>query len=228
MLPKAVLFDVGDTLLYFSKDSHRVSLESVGCLDALSLDAYKFGVEHAVREWRESGGAPGLEDLSETWVGHYVTALRFAGFRGNLELTAQRIEESFLTDGWEVFPEVHSALEQLRKRDVRLGVVSNWPKRLRDTLKAAGLDHYFELVVASGVVGFAKPHPEIFRIALSRLGLSPEAVLFVGDKIHLDIEGPAGVGMPSVLIDRQRRFPQRQDRIETLDELLDYLPWPSV
>ncbi|MEH2023804.1 HAD-IA family hydrolase [Nostoc sp.] len=36
-------------------------------------------------------------------------------------------------------------------------------------MQAAGIEHFFEVVVVSQAIGFAKPSPEIFHHALSRL-----------------------------------------------------------
>jgi len=77
--------------------------------------------------------------------------------------------------------------------------------------------------VVSGVVGYAKPRPEIFHVALRQMKLKPNDALFVGDKFSLDIKGAAAVGMPSVLIDRNNRFPEHQDRISSLRDLLVYV-----
>jgi HAD superfamily hydrolase (TIGR01509 family) len=221
--PKVVLFDVGNTLLHVPEDPHLTSLRTVSCLDVLSLSDYKAGIEQAKREWYEAGGAPEREDLSETWVDRYKRALELAGFRGDVALTARRIEESFLVVGWEVYPEANDVLSELNRRSIRMGVVSNWTERLGVTLERAGLQKYFEVVVASGVVGYAKPHPEIYRFALKKLAVDPTETLFVGDSPELDIEGPAAVGIPSVLIDRERRFGNVGDRIESLNGLLDRL-----
>jgi putative hydrolase of the HAD superfamily len=106
-----------------------------------------------------------------------------------------------------------------------MGVVSNWPASLELTLEAAGIRKYFEVVVASGVVGYAKPRPEIYRFALERFGIAPHKALFVGDSIPFDVQGPASIGMPSVLLDRQRRFGDRPHaRVDSLHQLLDHLP----
>ncbi len=133
------------------------------------------------------------------------------------------MEESFLLDGWEVFSETYDVLKEIRSRGMRMGVVSNWPPTLMTTLEAADLKQYFDVVVASGVVGYAKPHSEIYWYALKHLGLAPEQTLFVGDDFVADIEGPAAIGMPSVLLDRERRFVEYPERIDSLHELLDHL-----
>lgn len=48
------------------------------------------------------------------------------------------------------------------------------------------------------VVG--KPFPRSYRIALDRLGLQPDEVLAIGDRLDTDIEGANAAGLPSVLV----------------------------
>jgi HAD superfamily hydrolase (TIGR01509 family) len=216
----AVLFDVGDTLLHVPQDPHKRALQSVQHLGRVDLNDYKQAIVHAQAQWQDAGGPTEHEDLPETWIGHTKRALEILGFGGDSAAAAGMIEHSFLKDGWELYPEVVEALTELQQRGIRMGVISNWPPSLEATLEAVGLKQYFEVVVASGVVGYAKPRPEIFRVALRRMKLEPKAALFVGDKFDLDIEGAAAVGMPSMLIDRENRFPGHRDRISSLRELL--------
>jgi putative hydrolase of the HAD superfamily len=73
-------------------------------------------------------------------------------------------------------------LGSLRERGVRLALLTNnvreWEPLWRPKLP---VDELFELVVDSAFVGMRKPDPEIYRLTLERLGLEPEACLFVDD-----------------------------------------------
>jgi putative hydrolase of the HAD superfamily len=61
------------------------------------------------------------------------------------------------------------------------GIVSNaWPGA-RHWMSEQGLLDVVEVTVLSCEVGYAKPDPRIFEIALERLGLAPADVLFVDD-----------------------------------------------
>lgn len=52
-------------------------------------------------------------------------------------------------------------------------------------------------------VGAFKPQPEIYHAALEFVDLPPERVLFVGDTLRADVDGPRAVGMKAVHIDRK-------------------------
>ena len=58
----------------------------------------------------------------------------------------------------------------------------------------AELDKYFDEVIVSGEVGFAKPSPEIYEIAADRLGLRCDECVFVDDR-DMFVEAARGVGM---------------------------------
>ncbi len=215
----AVLFDVGNTLLRVPHDPHQRAIATASHLGEIPFQNYKASLQRAREEWRVADGAPDSQDLPETWVGHIRRALELIDFSGDSEVAARLIEDSFLLDGWEVYADAQAVLEELRLQGIRMGIVSNWPPSLEATLEAAGLRRYFEVIVCSGVIGYAKPHPQIFREALQELEVAPEQTVYVGDDIKLDVEASAALGMPSVLLDRDERVPAHHSRIGSLHEL---------
>jgi len=114
---------------------------------------------------------------------------------------------SQMLQGWlnEYPPTIHPApgVEEMlahwhgRKK---LGMVSNfflpdWPRRFLEINK---LDHYFDFVINSAEFGYRKPHRNIYEHAMSRIGKSPSqanSVLFIGDRVDLDIDPPRTIGM---------------------------------
>jgi putative hydrolase of the HAD superfamily len=102
-------------------------------------------------------------------------------------------------DAWRVLPGVEEALHELRRRGLRLGVVANWDERLEEVLRAVGLLPCFDAVVSSSSVGWAKPHPAIFREALRRLGVEPHEALHIGDDPLRDVEGARAAGLSALL-----------------------------
>ncbi len=87
--------------------------------------------------------------------------------------------------GWIAFDDVASCLSALGS--LRLGVITNGDgDQQRAKLAALGLGPVFEVVIASGDAGCAKPDPRIFDLAAARLGLPPGRCLFVGDRRDTD------------------------------------------
>lgn len=220
---RVILFDVGGTLLDVKDDPQRVAFDSIEQPGPMTFDAFSLGLERAVRDWRDTDGRPEREDLPETWVQHYRRALTLSGFHGDVGPTAQMLEDNFLTYGWAVFPDVRDALEELESLGFQLGVVSNWPATLEETLERASLRRFFSVVVASATVGFAKPHPQPFLCATEQLGVEPECTLYVGDSVSLDVRGAEAANMDVLLLDRLGAHQTESRRIRSLAELPDLL-----
>ena len=78
----------------------------------------------------------------------------------------------------------------------KLGIVTNgYADSQLSRLQASGLDRYFSTVVVSESVGYRKPAPEIFKIALDELQAYLSATLFVGDSIAHDYQGAVNAGL---------------------------------
>lgn len=118
-------------------------------------------------------------------------------------------------------------LAGFRSDGLALGVVSNTflpGPVLNRHLSQLGLLEHLGATVYSCDVGYRKPHPEIFRIALGELHLSPEEAMFVGDDPWADVAGAERVGMVSVLKDPSgaKAHPRvrPRHRISSLGELV--------
>lgn len=118
---------------------------------------------------------------------------------------------------------------ELKRRGFRLGLVSNMMlpgKLLKAKLQQANILAYFDALAISSDVGYIKPHPEIFRRALSQCQLRADEVVFVGDTYRQDILGAKLVGMKTIWLNSRRepRLLAADDppdaEIETLSELI--------
>jgi putative hydrolase of the HAD superfamily len=102
------------------------------------------------------------------------------------------------------FPEVRAALESIKGRGLRLGVLSNFSlASLDDSLAAAGLADLVDAACASTVIGYAKPEPAAYTLTAQALGVPPQACLFLDDEA-ICVDGARAVGMVAVQVDRRR------------------------
>jgi HAD superfamily hydrolase (TIGR01549 family) len=225
---QAIIFDVGSTLLEIVRNPNELAVEAIAHLGALSATSYAVTIRQVAQEWREGGGSPELADLPSTWVGHNLRALRLLGFDGDAGAAAQIIEETFLTDGLAVYPDVFDILSALREQRYKLGIISNWPATLEATLHRSGLRDYFSVVVGSGNVGYSKPHPQIFKIAAERMEIDPSDALYIGDSMEHDVAGARGAGMDVVLLDRDDLWKSHEPRILSLSQLPQLLEYNSA
>lgn len=91
---------------------------------------------------------------------------------------------------------VIDAVREARSRGVRTGLISNsWGTGIYEPQL---LEELFDAVVISGEVGLHKPQPEIYLLGAERLGVEPEACVFVDD-LRENVAGAEAVGMTAIL-----------------------------
>ena len=106
-------------------------------------------------------------------------------------------------------PGAHEVLDNLQRRGVRLGLISNTGTTpgvtFRKALDHLGLLHYFDVLTFSDEVALAKPAPQIFNLTLEQLGVGRESAIHVGDTPEHDVMGAKAAGMGSVWVSHGRR-----------------------
>jgi HAD superfamily hydrolase (TIGR01509 family) len=119
-------------------------------------------------------------------------------------------------------------LADLRTRGFLTGIVSNTPwgssgDDWRAELARHGLTA--DAVVFCEDCGKRKPDPHIFRIALDKLGVGPNEAMFVGDDARWDVFGARQAGMRAVLLDPSGDVEVESgvDRIRSLDEFISLI-----
>ncbi|HEY0493766.1 MAG TPA: HAD family hydrolase [Candidatus Dormibacteraeota bacterium] len=234
----AVLFDYGHTLIHFDERPHSTLLsayEKINHLLARTLSrevpAAEILIERvsmAVDDAIQRDYALGREEEVEI-AAIYDAALRALG----LELEPDVIEQvmEMEQDGWlnsvHVGPDVVETLEWLRSAGLRLGIVSNAayrPALMQRQVSALQLAGYFDGLTFSSAVGVRKPHPRIYQDALGRLGVSPSATLFVGDRVKEDVRGPQSLGMRAALLREWRKEEDPQVADFVIDRLGELRP----
>ena len=118
---------------------------------------------------------------------------------------------------WALFPEVTGVLTLLRGRGYRLGVISNFDRRLDAILAGLGIRDLFECVILSSETGADKPDPQIFRRGLDALRLAAPEALHVGDDRERD-GGAEALGIRVFHLDRPRTT------LSDLPGWIDHLP----
>lgn len=81
-------------------------------------------------------------------------------------------------------------------------VLSNNYPELKEVMEQLGIARYFDGFVISGQVGFEKPNPGIFEIALS--GKDPKECCMIGDNPEADIKGAGAFGLKTILVHRKK------------------------
>ena len=226
MTIRAVLFDVGETLVHpapsfpalFSQvlecEGHTRDEADVLAASAVVLERFS----EASREREAWTLSP--EASRAFWIDVYQRMLV------SLELpSANGLRETLYTaftdmDNYALFDDVPPVLASLREQRIAAGIVSNFEAWLDDLLGHLEVREEFPVRVISGLEGMEKPDLAIYALALERLGLPADQVAFVGDNPEFDIVPPTALGMTAVLIDRRERHPDHEGiRITDLRDL---------
>ncbi|KAJ1956644.1 hypothetical protein GGI12_005256, partial [Dipsacomyces acuminosporus] len=111
--------------------------------------------------------------------------------------------ERFNTDqGYTMYPEVPKVLKYLRRKEIKLGVISNMDEAADNILKCLGIRDSFDFVLKSITVGIEKPDPRIFQKALSAVNIPAYDALHIGDNERLDYLAAKSVGIEALVVDR--------------------------
>ncbi|MBI1849015.1 MAG: HAD-IA family hydrolase [Planctomycetes bacterium] len=234
---KAVLFDMGNTLLEFETEPWPVLAERAlrSVHDSLERDAASAKLppfveftamfteivraEEAREEGREVPLALSLKKLLER--------IGASTHRDRLNALMIRHYEPVVAQV-SIYPDALQTLVRLRSNGFQVGLVSNtlWPKEfhLRDLARYEIL-HLFDSMVFSSELGWAKPHPQIFRRCLEDLAVDASEAVFVGDRFDADVEGAQRVGMRAILKTHPQRTPIDRVRPDAvIDRLGEILP----
>lgn len=96
------------------------------------------------------------------------------------------------------FDGVSHTVDELRRRGIRLGVVTSKRRKLAQRgLALFGLDGAFEFVIGSDDCERHKPDPTPITMGCKRLGLAPEVCAYVGDS-PFDLQAAHAAGVTAV------------------------------
>jgi len=211
----AVLFDVDFTLCRPGPELSAERYARIASRHGVTLDPtrYEQARETAVLNLKRHP-----ELLHDDSIWHRFTEEIFTGMGGPEEIAAECATE--IEQGWEVsenfelYEDALVVLEELRGAGLRIGLVSNGIRDLTEFVVHHRLD--VDAIVDSRSHGRVKPHPTIFEAALELLGVRAADAVMVGDSVEEDIEGARALGLRAILIDREERHPEIEDRLTDL------------
>jgi len=219
---KAVLFDLGDTLVYQKPHEPFQKILQANGVFKLIEDIRK-AFEKGNREFDvdKHVGLPSHEFYTQ-WN---MTILKHLGITRSVRKLAEEIDRQWFNfSKVYVYPEVKDSLLKLKEMGLKLGVVTGgYELDIEQILPSAGLEEFFEVCVGTDTTGKRKPSPESFRHALETLGVKPEETIFVGDSLERDYFGAQKVGLKAVLIRREGKPIAGVETITSLREIFDVL-----
>ncbi len=217
---RACVFDAYGTLFDFAS-------AATGCADVLGDKAASL-----TALWRD-------KQLQYTWLraveGRHADFWQVTGDALDFALEALRLREAALRERLmnlyltlAAFPEVPEVLRALKAAGLKTAILSNGsPPMLRAVVANAGLGELLDPVLSVEEVGVYKPHPKVYQLAVDRLALAPEAILFLSSNAW-DAYAASAFGLRTVWCNRygqaRERLPGAPDReIRSLAELPELL-----
>jgi HAD superfamily hydrolase (TIGR01509 family) len=208
MARRAVLFDLGNTLVHYYRHGEfadvlrrclqgAVHAAEVPPRDASANDLFERALE-LNREAADFAVRPLSDRLRKL----------LPGCADVPEVQMERVCRAFMAPIFACArpdPDAARVLDALRERGVRTAIVSNTPwgspaAYWREELERHGLLRRVDAAVFCVDVGWRKPHPAPMLRAVAELGVEAREALFVGDDPRWDIEGAQRAGIRPVLL----------------------------
>ncbi|HET9950613.1 MAG TPA: HAD family hydrolase [Candidatus Eisenbacteria bacterium] len=238
-LDDTILDDSGSTDLYWrgAIDAHRAEL---GAIEPETLHAaivrarrWFWGDPERHRTGRLDLGAARAEvarlALAELGIGAGGGAGAGDGDGDGAPTLAASIARDYAARKEASIAPLEGAIETVRwfrESGCRMALLTNGSAAAQTAkIERFGLAAYFDVVLIEGAVGYGKPDPRIYDLALERLDAAPDAAWMVGDNLDWDVAGPQRAGIRAVWVDRRGTglpdaHPVRPDRIvRALSEL---------
>ncbi len=204
-----VLLDLGDTLWHTVERPEEVWQESLSEEGVnLPLERIRLAVEDTSQSFArphfeifDTCGVPTEQSvIDEFWREYDSKVLGCLGVTLDMDAFVPKASARFYQSG-ALFPETLDVLDWLRANGYRIAMVSNGVNQ-HVIAKSHDIDGYFEAMIRSMHVGFRKPMPEIYHLALSALGIGPEQAVMVGDDWTNDVVGAEAVGIKALHLNR--------------------------
>jgi putative hydrolase of the HAD superfamily len=218
-----VFFDIDDTLVDHSR---AMRAAAIGLHADRGMDVE---VEEFISDWLEAHRRHYPRFLAGELS---YEALRRMRIRETVsdDVQDEEADEIFATymkiyrSEWTLFSDVVPCLDRLR--GCTLGVISNGrSEEQRAKLCSLGIEDRFQHVLISEDCGFAKPSPQIFKLACQMAAASPDEVVFVGDHFEIDVLASRNAGLRGIWLNRLGRNSHAEhfDSVGSLIELADIL-----
>ena len=221
MLIRAVLFDLGNTLMYpvapdlwpeVIRRGNKAMMDHLCELKILAdheCDDFMLEFNQRLHQYYDE------RDKQMVETSTFLVLKELLEEKGYSNVSDAVIRESLdahyavTQKNWQLEDDTLTCLKTLQDQKYKLGIVSNAGDH-RDVLQLVEkfkLDPYFEFILTSAGCRFRKPHYRIFQLALEKVNAGGGEVAMVGDTLSADIRGANRMGMYSIWIKRRSEFP---------------------
>ena len=210
---RAVIFDLGGTLMYERYSWHSVNAKADEALtkyllaQGLEINLSTFPIEFR-RRLDEYFKQREKDMLETTYSSVLRDVLKDKGY-GDIseDILRKALDQLFAVTqtNWLLEDDALPTLKKLEENGYRLGLISNAgdDKDVQQLAQGFGIARYFDFILSSAACSYRKPHPRIFELALVHWYLLPSEAVMVGDNLLADIRGAKNVGLYGIWISRR-------------------------
>ena len=212
MKPKAILFDLDDTIVADDAVYERAwenvfkkPILQAGELDVSKLWAaikqtgeWYYSDPERLRKARQNLYAARREvvaiALSSLGIDHPKLAYELA------DLYSEEKEKAYF-----VYPDAIETISHFKKEGIPLALLTNGSSEYqRKKIERFGLAPFFSYIFIEGELGMGKPDERVFRHALERFGVvDPSEAWMVGDRLEYDVKPAQKLGIYAIWVDRR-------------------------
>ena len=124
------------------------------------------------------------------------------------------------------FPEVKGALNDLKKKNYKISILSNGtPALLNELVSSNNLDNFFDDIFSIEEVGIYKPDSKVYDLPIKKYQIKKDEVAFLSANTW-DVSGGGNFGYNSIWVNRNKNIFDNLDykpknEVENLTQLLD-------
>jgi putative hydrolase of the HAD superfamily len=223
---RGVLLDLDDTLLDQRGAVRRALFDWLPALGVTPTpELHRLWVdlqEHHLIAWRERTTT--FQEQRRRRLRNFLPAVNFPYAESDLD----GIFDGYLAayqQAYTLFDDVPSLLSALDSAGLVTAVLTNGViEQQNDKIARVGLTGRLGPVFTAEGLGVAKPAPAAFALACAGWGLSPAAVVSVGDRHDLDVLAARAAGLHAVHLDRHDEGPHDEaSRVTSLAALPTFI-----
>ena len=223
---KNIIFDLDDTLCDYSGAKERAIGELTKILDERNINSKMFWEKYKEIEPK----------LFEKFALKEITKEEYRRRRyldifnlidnsiPNKEELTKNMNETYMdiaNNKIELFPEVANILTELKKKSIKLIVLTNGPvDGQKNKVRITNLDKYIDEFYYSEVIGYAKPQKEAYEYVLKESRILMDETIMIQD-----FKEPQELGIKSYLIDRENKHIEidESNKLKSINDVLNII-----